>query len=172
MQDNLKLLEQRGVHLVAPEEGHLAGGDLGAGRLAAPEAIYEAIENTLSNGDLQGRTVLVTAGGTREAIDPVRYVGNRSTGKQGYAVAEAAKARGATVTLISTVAAAAPNGVEVVRVESAAQMHAAVLERSEADVIVMTAAVADFRPVTASDSKIKKVEGPPKLTVLRKPLVL
>ncbi len=163
VQDNLKLLEQRGVHLVAPEEGHLAGGDLGTGRLAAPEAIYEAIENTLSNGDLQGRTVLVTAGGTREAIDPVRYVGNRSTGKQGYAVAEAAKARGANVTLISTVAAAAPNGVEVVRVESAAQMHAAVLERSEADVIVMTAAVADFRPVTASDSKIKKVEGPPKL---------
>tara|TARA_B100001079_G_scaffold175154_1_gene150261 strand:- start:1784 stop:2968 length:1185 start_codon:yes stop_codon:yes gene_type:complete len=172
VQDNLKLLEQRGVHVVGPEDGHLAGGDLGAGRLASPEAIYEVIENTLSNGELQGRTVLVTAGGTREAIDPVRYVGNRSTGKQGYAVAEAAKARGANVTLISTVAAAAPNGVEVVRVESAAQMHAAVLERSEADVIVMTAAVADFRPVTASDSKIKKVEGPPKLKLEPTPDIL
>jgi phosphopantothenoylcysteine decarboxylase/phosphopantothenate--cysteine ligase len=172
VQDNLAILEARGVHLVPPDEGRLAGGDMGSGRLAAPEAIYETVESILSDGDLQGRTVVVTAGGTREAIDPVRYVGNRSTGKQGYAVAEAAKARGANVTLISTVATAAPVGVEIVRVESATQMHAAVLERSDADVIVMAAAVADFRPVGVSASKIKKDAGPPKLELEATPDIL
>ena len=172
VQDNLTTLEARGVHLVAPDEGRLAGGDSGTGRLAAPEVIYEAIEAVLSGGDFQGRTVVVTAGGTREAIDPVRYVGNRSTGKQGYAIAEAASARGAHVTLISTVSAASPSGVEVVRVESAAQMHAAVLERSDADVIVMTAAVADFRPVGVAESKIKKDTGPPKLELESTPDIL
>ncbi len=172
VQDNLAILEARGVHLVPPDEGRLAGGDMGSGRLAAPEAIYETVESILSDGDLQGRTVVVTAGGTREAIDPVRYVGNRSTGKQGYAVAEAAKARGANVTLISTVATAAPAGVEIVRVESATQMHAAVLERSDADVIVMAAAVADFRPVGVSESKIKKDAGPPKLELEATPDIL
>lgn len=172
VQDNLAVLEARGVHLVPPDEGRLAGGDMGSGRLAAPEAIYETVESILSDGDLQGRTVVITAGGTREAIDPVRYVGNRSTGKQGYAVAEAAKARGANVTLISTVATAAPVGVEIVRVESATQMHAAVLERSDADVIVMAAAVADFRPVGVSASKIKKDAGPPKLELEATPDIL
>ncbi|MEE3140812.1 MAG: bifunctional phosphopantothenoylcysteine decarboxylase/phosphopantothenate--cysteine ligase CoaBC, partial [Actinomycetota bacterium] len=172
VQDNLAILEARGVHLVPPDEGRLAGGDMGSGRLAAPETIYETVESILSDGDLQGRTVVVTAGGTREAIDPVRYVGNRSTGKQGYAVAEAAKARGANVTLISTVATAAPVGVEIVRVESARQMHAAVLERSDADVIVMAAAVADFRPVGVSESKIKKDAGPPKLELEATPDIL
>ena len=172
VQDNLAILEARGVHLVPPDEGRLAGGDMGSGRLAAPEAIYETVESILSDGDLQGRTVVITAGGTREAIDPVRYVGNRSTGKQGYAVAEAAKARGANVTLISTVATAAPVCVEIVRVESATQMHAAVLERSDADVIVMAAAVADFRPVGVSASKIKKDAGPPKLELEATPDIL
>ena len=172
VQDNLAILEARGVHIVPPDEGRLAGGDMGSGRLAAPETIYETVESILSDGDLQGRTVVVTAGGTREAIDPVRYVGNRSTGKQGYAVAEAAKARGANVTLISTVATAAPVGVEIVRVESARQMHAAVLERSDADVIVMAAAVADFRPVGVSESKIKKDAGPPKLELEATPDIL
>lgn len=172
VQDNLTLLEARGVHIVSPVEGRLAGGDLGAGRLAEPEAIFETIDAILSGGDLQGHTVVVTAGGTREAIDPVRYVGNRSTGKQGYAVAEEAQARGADVTLISTVETTAPNGVEIIYVESAAQMRAAVLERSDADVIVMAAAVADFRPVDPSESKMKKADGTPKLKLEPTPDIL
>ena len=172
VQDNLTLLEARGVHIVSPVEGRLAGGDLGAGRLAEPEAIFETIDAILSGGDLQGHTVVVTAGGTREAIDPVRYVGNRSSGKQGYAVAEEAQARGADVTLISTVETTAPNGIEIIYVESAAQMRAAVLERSDADVIVMAAAVADFRPVDPSESKMKKADGTPKLKLEPTPDIL
>ena len=163
IQENLKTLVDRGVIVVPAEEGRLAGGDAGAGRLAAPETIFDAVKGVLIAGDLQGRKVLVTAGGTREAIDPVRYVGNRSTGKQGYAVAEAALARGADVTLISTVTMETSAGIEVVAVESARQMHEAVLERAEADVIVMAAAVADFRPTDISDSKIKKNEGLPEV---------
>ncbi|MDP6863166.1 MAG: bifunctional phosphopantothenoylcysteine decarboxylase/phosphopantothenate--cysteine ligase CoaBC [Acidimicrobiales bacterium] len=163
VQNNLETLKSRGVTVVAPEEGRLAGGDSGSGRLAAPEKVFEVIKEILTAGDLSGRKIVVTAGGTREAIDPVRYVGNRSTGKQGYAIAEAALARGAEVTLISTVAIEAPLGVDLISVESAAQMHEAVLERTDADVIVMAAAVADFRPVETSDSKIKKDGGPPDL---------
>jgi len=136
---------------------------LGSGRLADPEKVFEAITELLTNGDFNGRKVVVTAGGTREAIDPVRYVGNRSTGKQGYAMAEAALARGAEVSLISTVDIEAPSGVHLISVESAAQMYEAVMERADADVIVMAAAVADFRPVEKSDSKIKKDGGPPEL---------
>ena len=165
VQDNLETLRSRGVTVVAPEEGRLAGGDLGSGRLAEPEKVFEEITELLTNGDFNGRRVVVTAGGTREAIDPVRYVGNRSTGKQGYAIAEAALARGAEVTLISTVDLEAPLGVDLVSVESASEMHEAVLERADADVIVMAAAVADFRPLDVSDSKIKKDGGPPKLVL-------
>ena len=154
VQNNLETLKSRGVTVVAPEEGRLAGGDLGSGRLADPEKVFDVIKEILTTGDLNGRKVVITAGGTREAIDPVRYVGNRSTGKQGYAIAEAAVARGAEVTLISTVAVEAPPGVQLISVESAAQMHEAVLEQAAADVIVMAAAVADFRPVETSDSKI------------------
>ena len=165
VQDNLETLRSRGVTVVAPEEGRLAGGDLGSGRLAEPEKVFEVITELLTNGDFNGRRVVVTAGGTREAIDPVRYVGNRSTGKQGYAIAEAALARGAEGTLISTVDLEAPLGVDLVSVESASEMHEAVLERADADVIVMAAAVADFRPLDVSDSKIKKDGGPPKLVL-------
>ena len=165
VQDNLETLRSRGVTVVAPEEGRLAGGDLGSGRLAEPEKVFEVITELLTNGDFNGRRVVVTAGGTREAIDPVRYVGNRSTGKQGYAIAEAALARGAEVTLISTVDIEAPLGVDLVSVESASEMHEAVLERADADVIVMAAAVADFRPLDVSDSKIKKDGGPPELVL-------
>ena len=163
VQDNLETLRSRAVTVVAPEEGRLAGGDSGSGRLADPEKIFEVITELLTNGDFSGRKVVVTAGGTREAIDPVRYVGNRSTGKQGYAMAEAAVARGAEVTLISTVELEVPVGVDLVSVESASQMHEAVLERADADVIIMAAAVADFRPADTSDSKIKKDGGPPEL---------
>src|SRR5437764_11329971 len=121
VQDNLALLRRRGVHIVDPESGRLAGGDTGTGRLADPARIVEAAAAILTTGaDLAGRRILVTAGGTREAIDPVRFIGNRSSGKMGYAVAEAAARRGAAVTLVTTVAREAPAGVtDMVRVESA-----------------------------------------------------
>ena len=159
VQDNIAVLAERGVHLVGPEAGRLAGGDTGFGRLAAPETIVSYAERILSADDLEGVSVVITAGGTREAIDPVRVISNRSTGKQGYALAEAAWMRGATVTLVTTADLIAPVGVEVVEVESAAQMQDAVLARSDADVIVMAAAVADFRPADAADQKIKKTDG-------------
>jgi phosphopantothenoylcysteine decarboxylase/phosphopantothenate--cysteine ligase len=169
VQDNLALLRRRGVHIVDPESGRLAGGDVGAGRLADPARIVEAAAAVLGGcgGDLAGRRVLVTAGGTREAIDPVRFIGNRSSGKMGYAVAGAAARRGAIVTLVTTVARPAPPGVaDVVRVESAAEMADAVLGRyGDVDVVVMAAAVADFRPKVSAVQKIKKVSGPPEIVL-------
>ncbi len=171
VQDNLALLRRRGVHVVDPESGRLAGGDIGAGRLADPVRIVAAAVAILSpatsspSGDLAGRRVLVTAGGTREAIDPVRFIGNRSSGKMGYAVAEAAARRGAGVVLVTTVDRPAPPGVtDVVRVESAAEMADAVLARyGDVDVVVMAAAVADFRPKASAAEKIKKAAGPPEI---------
>ncbi len=158
--DNLAELRRRGVLVVDPEAGRLAGGDVGHGRLAAPETIVAHAERALSAGDLTGVRVLVSAGGTREAIDPVRVITNRSTGKQGYAVAAAAWARGAEVTLVSTVDRPAPVGVELVAVESAADMQAAIMPRaSSVDVVVMAAAVADFRPASTASRKIKKGDG-------------
>ncbi|HET9769385.1 MAG TPA: bifunctional phosphopantothenoylcysteine decarboxylase/phosphopantothenate--cysteine ligase CoaBC [Acidimicrobiia bacterium] len=167
VQDNLSVLRRRGVHIVDPESGRLAGGDIGAGRLADPARIVEAAIAILSSGDLAGRRVLVTAGGTREAIDPVRFIGNRSSGKMGYAVAEAAARRGADVTLVTTVDRPVPSGVsDVVRVESAAEMADAVLDRFAAvDVVVMAAAVADFRPKEQAEEKIKKAGGPPEIVL-------
>jgi len=170
VRENLEVLASRGVHVVPPEEGRLAGGDSGAGRLADPATIVEAAEKLLAarsvDQDLAGLRVLVTAGGTREPIDPVRFVGNRSSGKQGYAVAEAAAARGATVTIVSTVDRAVPSGVEVVRVETAQEMHDAVVPRAaQADVVVMAAAVADFRPSVPADRKIKKAGGAPEVVL-------
>jgi phosphopantothenoylcysteine decarboxylase/phosphopantothenate--cysteine ligase len=171
VQDNLSVLRRRGVHIVDPEAGRLAGGDIGAGRLADPARIVaaaaEILEASARSGDLAGRRVLVTAGGTREAIDPVRYIGNRSSGKMGYAVAEAAARRGAQVVLVTTVDRPAPPGVvEIIRVESAAEMAGAVLDRFEAvDVVVMAAAVADFRPKASAREKIKKAGGPPEIVL-------
>jgi phosphopantothenoylcysteine decarboxylase / phosphopantothenate---cysteine ligase len=174
VQDNLAVLRRRGVHIVDPESGRLAGGDVGAGRLADPARIVAAAVAILSppgssvtGGDLAGRRVLVTAGGTREAIDPVRFIGNRSSGKMGYAVAEAAARRGAEVVLVTTVNREAPVGVtDVIRVESAAEMADAVLDRYvEVDVVVMAAAVADFRPKAAAAEKIKKAAGPPEIVL-------
>ncbi|MDE0652964.1 MAG: bifunctional phosphopantothenoylcysteine decarboxylase/phosphopantothenate--cysteine ligase CoaBC [bacterium] len=161
-QDNLRLLSERGVTVVEPEEGRLAGGDEGAGRLAAPESILTAAAEALAAGarastrDMVGLRVLVTAGGTREPIDPVRFVGNRSSGKQGYAVAVEAAARGAKVTLVATVQRQVPESVELVLVETAEEMRTAVLDRLPAEVVVMAAAVADYRPVAPADEKIKK----------------
>ena len=167
--DNLRLLQGRGVHVVEPESGRLAGGDVGAGRLADPASIVAAVEQLLrSDGhhDLTGLRVVVSAGGTREPIDPVRFIGNRSSGKQGHAVAEEAAARGAKVTLVTTTGIGASAGIDLVRVDTAAEMADAVLTRGEgADVIVMAAAVADFRPVTAAATKIKKAGGVPEVVL-------
>jgi phosphopantothenoylcysteine decarboxylase/phosphopantothenate--cysteine ligase len=174
VQDNLRVLRSRGVHVVEPEVGRLAGGDVGAGRLADPATIVEAAIALLLGGgpapgsvaDLSGTRVLVTAGGTREPIDPVRFIGNRSSGKQGHAVAEEAAARGAKVTLVTTVGLPASAGVDVVRVDTAAEMEHAVLSRADqADVVVMAAAVADFRPAASLPSKIKKADGAPEVVL-------
>jgi phosphopantothenoylcysteine decarboxylase/phosphopantothenate--cysteine ligase len=160
VQDNIAILRSRGVIIVPPVEGRLAGGDIGKGRLAEPADIVAAVERVLSaDDDLAGVRVLVTAGGTREAIDPVRVITNRSSGKQGYAIAAEALSRGAKVTLVTTVDRPAPAGADVIEVVSAADMEAAVMPRSDAhDVIVMAAAVADFRPAIVADRKIKKHE--------------
>lgn len=165
VQENLVTLRRRGVHVLEPESGRLAGGDSGAGRLADPAAVVAAVAAVLAIGrDLVGRRVLVSAGGTREPIDPVRFIGNRSSGKQGYAVAFEARSRGAEVVIVSTVKLAAPPGVRVVSVETAAQMHDAMIAESEAaDIIVMSAAVADFRPKVVAGSKIKKQAGAPEV---------
>ncbi|MCU1373681.1 MAG: coaBC [Actinomycetia bacterium] len=164
VQDNLATLRARGVHVVEPTSGRLAGGDVGHGRLADPAAIVAAIDAVLTPADLAGLAVLVTAGGTREPIDPVRFIGNRSSGKQGHALAAAALRRGAKVTLVTTVPGTAPAGVEVRAVETADQMHAAVSELAPAsDVVVMAAAVADFKPVAVAVDKLKKADGVPEV---------
>ncbi|MBI2705336.1 MAG: bifunctional phosphopantothenoylcysteine decarboxylase/phosphopantothenate--cysteine ligase CoaBC [Actinobacteria bacterium] len=160
VQANLETLRARGVHVVPPESGRLAGGDLGAGRLAEPETIVAEVERVVAPKDLDGWRVLVSAGGTREPIDPVRVITNRSSGKQGYALAEAALDRGAKVTLVTTVDRPAPAGAEVVRVGSAAEMQDAIVPRaSQYDLIIMAAAVADFRVADPADHKLKKTAG-------------
>ncbi len=164
VQANLATLRDRGVHVVEPESGRLAGGDIGQGRLAEPSRIVRAVEELLTDADLTGLTVVVTAGGTREPIDPVRFLANRSSGKQGHALAAAAARRGAIVTLVTTATGSAPGGVAVVAVETAAEMHAAVgAAAPTADVVVMAAAVADFRPVAVAPDKLKKSAGPPEI---------
>jgi len=175
VQHNIEVLRSRGVIIVDPQEGRLAGGDIGAGRLADPDTIVGAVESVLSGRgqDLAGISVVVTAGGTREPIDAVRVIANRSSGKQGYAIAEEAHKRGATVTLISTVARATLSGISVVEVETAAQMlHAVEQHAPQSDVVVMTAAVADFRPVHVADGKIKKHNGIPEITLEPTPDIL
>lgn len=174
VQANLDVLRARGVHVVDPESGRLAGGDIGHGRLAAPDTIVAAVQRVLaSSGDLVGQHVVVSAGGTREPIDAVRVIANRSSGKQGYAIAAEAARRGASVTLVSTVELSAPAGVRVVSVETAAQMQAALEQVAPtADVVVMAAAVADFRPVAAADGKIKKDQGVPQIVLEPTPDIL
>jgi len=173
VEENLVTLRRRGVHIVEPESGRLAGGDVGTGRLASPERVVAAVDAVLTPQDLTGLSVLVTAGGTREPLDPVRFLGNRSSGKQGHALADEAAARGAKVSLVTTVTLPAPDGAEVVRVSTAAEMEAAVAERAgTADVVVMAAAVADFRPVEVSAEKIKKTEGIPDIRLEPTPDIL
>jgi len=173
VQDNLALLARRGVHVVPPEEGRLAGGDIGKGRLADPAVIVEAIERMFVPADLQGWKVVVSSGGTREAIDPVRFIGNRSSGKQGHAIAAEADRRGAKVTLVTTVDRPITDSIVQVRVESAEQMRQAMMaEASDADLVVMAAAVADFRPVDPAAGKIKKDQGVPQVILEPTPDIL
>jgi phosphopantothenoylcysteine decarboxylase/phosphopantothenate--cysteine ligase len=161
-QANLETLRRRGVRIVEPDSGYLACGMTGPGRLAANETVVAAVLEVLSMGqDLAGQTLLVTAGPTREKIDPVRYITNRSSGKMGYAIAEAAQRRGARVLLVSgPVAVAAPAGVELMRVETAEEMRQAVLRLlPESSIVIMTAAVGDYRLKTPAEQKIKR-RGP------------
>jgi phosphopantothenoylcysteine decarboxylase/phosphopantothenate--cysteine ligase len=162
VQANVQILRERGATIVEPGHGRMASGLVGQGRLAEPPVIVDTLRIVLARtGDVAGWRVVVTAGGTQEAIDPVRFVSNHSSGKMGYAVAEAARDRGASVVLIATptpvASLTAPLGVEVQRVVSAADMHRAVMTALEdADLLVMAAAVADYRPATIADQKIKK----------------
>lgn len=166
-QANRELLTQRGVEFIGPASGRLASGRTGAGRLVEPATIVDLVRARLGreHGDLAGRTVVVTAGGTREAIDPVRYLTNRSSGKQGYAIAEAARDRGASVILVTTVSLPI-GGVQVVPVESAEEMLDAVRTAVRgADALIMAAAVADYRPASPADRKIKRADMGGELTV-------
>jgi phosphopantothenoylcysteine decarboxylase/phosphopantothenate--cysteine ligase len=169
VQENLTILRRRGVLVLEPVTGQLAGGDVGAGRLAEPEAILELVDRIVHGyrGPLTGKRVLISAGGTREPIDPVRVISNRSSGRQGYALAEVARRLGADVTLVTTVerdlALDVVRGVDIVRVETAAQMHDALLKFSpEFECVIMAAAVADFT-VTPMSEKLKRHAGSPQL---------
>lgn len=169
---NVATLRERGAVVIDPAVGRLTGADTGPGRLPDPAEIFQVCLRVLRGRprDLAGRKVVVSAGGTREAIDPVRYIGNRSSGLQGYALARTAAARGAEVTLVAAnVTLPDPAGSTVVRVESTAELREAVLAASAgADVVVMAAAVADFRPATRHDAKIKKTDGEPDAILLVK----
>lgn len=173
---NVALLRERGTIFVGPESGQLTGADSGPGRLSEPDAIVEAVLAAVRPKDLAGKSIVVTAGGTREALDPVRYLGNRSSGKQGVALAAAAAARGAQVTLIgANLEVPAPASVTLVRVSSARELEIAVGEASaSADVVIMAAAVADYRPENIAESKIKKdVQGDTlTLTLVKNPDIL
>ena len=165
-QENLRVLAARGVHVVEPEAGYLACGMTGGGRLSAVERIVEAtLAIAQPERDLAGETVLITAGGTREPIDPVRFLGNRSSGRMGYALAEAALARGAKVVLITAASLEAPGGAEMVRVQTAEEMRRALQEQlARATVVIKAAAVADFRPATYSSAKLRR-NGPMTLSL-------
>ena len=162
VQDNIETLKKYGFEIIEPASGYLACGDTGAGKMPEPEVLLEYILRELAHDhDLAGKKVLITAGPTEEAIDPVRYITNHSTGKMGYALAKAAMERGASVTLVSgPVALKPPMFIDVVNVRSAAEMAEAVKSRAdECDIIIKSAAVADYRPTTVATEKIKKKDG-------------
>jgi phosphopantothenoylcysteine decarboxylase/phosphopantothenate--cysteine ligase len=177
VQDNITVLRRRGVSIVDPEDGRLAGGDVGRGRLASPDSIVAAVVAALagSSGALAGKHVVVSAGGTREPIDAVRVIANRSSGKQGHAIAQEAARRGARVTLVTTVPFTGDTHgrLTAVDVETATQMKATVdAAARDADVVIMAAAVADFRPVPVSEGKWKKDAGPPPIMLEPTPDIL
>ena len=175
-QANLRRLIERGATIVGPEEGHLASGLVARGRMTEPLVLLGRIRQLLAKaGPLQGRKVVITAGGTREAIDPVRYLSNHSSGKQGYALAQAALDGGADVVLITTTAALpAPVGARLIAINSAQEMLSAVIhECADADALIMAAAVADFRPAEVATQKIKKqASGAPTIELVRNPDIL
>ncbi|MFI8326108.1 bifunctional phosphopantothenoylcysteine decarboxylase/phosphopantothenate--cysteine ligase CoaBC [Streptomyces sp. NPDC085529] len=179
-QENVATLRRRGAVVIEPAVGRLTGVDTGKGRLPDPGEIFEVCRRILARGvttpDLAGRHVVVSAGGTREPLDPVRYLGNRSSGKQGYALAKAAAARGARVTLVeANTGLPDPAGVDVVHTGTAVQLREAVLKAAaDADAVVMAAAVADFRPATYATGKIKKTDdgGAPTIELVRNPDIL
>jgi phosphopantothenoylcysteine decarboxylase/phosphopantothenate--cysteine ligase len=175
-QANAATLRERGVELIGPDEGETAEGELGVGRMSEPEEIFDRVQELLGtrNGTLTGKRVLVSAGGTREPLDAVRFVGNRSSGRMGVALANEARRRGAEVTLIaSTLTIPAPPGVEVVEAPTAADVERAITERAEADIVLMAAAVSDYRPVETETAKRPKdkqsweIELEPTVDVLR-----
>ncbi|WP_156721467.1 bifunctional phosphopantothenoylcysteine decarboxylase/phosphopantothenate--cysteine ligase CoaBC [Streptomyces apocyni] len=179
-QENVATLRRRGALVIEPAVGRLTGVDTGKGRLPDPGEIFEVCRRVVARGvdepDLAGRHVVISAGGTREPLDPVRFLGNRSSGKQGYALARTAAARGARVTLLAANAELPdPAGVDVIRVGTAVQLREAVLKAApEADALVMAAAVADFRPATYAGGKIKKQDGrePEPVALVRNPDIL
>jgi len=174
-QDNLAKLKARGFTIIDPGYGYLASGKIGLGRLAETETIIGTVKQVLGrSGDLAGKRIVVTAGGTQEPIDPVRHIGNRSSGKMGYAMAEAARDRGATVTLIAApTALPEPAGVEATHVETAVQMKEAVAKAvAQADALIMAAAVADYRPKSTAEAKIKKDAPGLTLELIRTPDIL
>ena len=166
-QANVTILLERGIELIGPAEGELAEGETGVGRMAEPEEIFARCEQLLERGtDLAGKRVLVSAGGTREPLDAVRYVGNRSSGRMGVAVAAEARRRGADVTLLAAnLAVPAPVGVEVVETPTAAALEREALARADADVVVMAAAVSDYRPADAERAKRPKDDEPWQVTL-------
>ncbi len=161
VQQNLATLRARGVEIMEPDAGLLACGDEGAGRMPDPPVIVERVQQLFRPKDLEGRSVLVTAGPTREPIDPVRYISNRSSGRMGYALAEAAQRRGAAVTLVSgPTSLPAPLGVNITRVTTASQMHDAVMQNLSANqIVIKAAAVSDFTPAATASQKIKREQG-------------
>jgi phosphopantothenoylcysteine decarboxylase/phosphopantothenate--cysteine ligase len=174
-QENVATLRARGVELVGPAEGELAEGAEGVGRMAEPEEICERVQALLSatDGSLRGKQVLVSAGGTREPVDTVRYIGNRSSGRMGVVLAEEARARGADVTLLAAnLAIRAPSGVHVVETPTAADLEREALGRADADVVVMAAAVADYRPSAPRIYKRPKDGGPWRIEVEATPDIL
>ena len=174
VRQHARTLEERGLERIGPVVGPLATGEVGEGRMAEPEAIVQAIESALLPRDLEGRTILVTAGPTREPIDPVRFLSNHSSGKMGFSLAAAAAARGArTILIAGPVHLPTPAGVERIDIETALELAARVDERvAEADLVIMAAAVADFRPRSPAMSKLKKGDGPPDIDLVPSPDIL
>jgi phosphopantothenoylcysteine decarboxylase/phosphopantothenate--cysteine ligase len=174
---NVDLLATRGVRFVGPDDGPLMGGDTGPGRAVPAEVVVARVADLLATSatrDFEGRSVLVTAGGTREPIDPVRFLGNRSTGRMGFALAEAAAARGADVVLVAAPThLPTPDRVERVDVTTARDMHDAVMGLAlEQDVVIKAAAVADFRPASPAEQKLKKASGVPEVALVPNPDIL